>query len=122
MSDVSRQPSHGRPSGLLAYIDATQEEFGQAPDGYVATHSCPSGACTGLSQTTKNSIVPEDAASSLKPFKRKTCLEACARSGAAWENFCRGIFDPRIKAGCFGVGLLGKVACQNWCYNYTDDE
>jgi hypothetical protein len=52
----------------------------------------------------------------------KKCQEACRKGGKAWIAFCNRILDQRLRAGCFGVELLGRVACMNWCYWYYGEE
>ena len=51
----------------------------------------------------------------------KRCQKACDRQGKALQKFCRALRDPRMRAGCWGLLLLDKVACKNWCYWHFGD-
>jgi hypothetical protein len=44
------------------------------------------------------------------------CLTACARGGKAFENFCRSIPNPALRALCWGMTHAGEIECRNWCY------
>jgi hypothetical protein len=44
------------------------------------------------------------------------CIAACKNGEKAMEQFCRGIPDPRIRAGCWAVVLGSTTACIGWCY------
>jgi RHS repeat-associated protein len=50
------------------------------------------------------------------PSKLRTCLDACATGGRAWQNFCRSLPEPRLRAGCWALQFAGEVACRGWCF------
>ncbi|HYD46949.1 MAG TPA: RHS repeat-associated core domain-containing protein, partial [Terriglobales bacterium] len=49
------------------------------------------------------------------------CLASCAVGGRAWENFCRTVLEPRVRAGCWAVRYSSEAACRGWCFwNFTE--
>jgi hypothetical protein len=107
-----------RPLGLLAYMDATQDDPDEA--AVAKSHSCASGMCSSSRMTKLGESLP--ALNGLSPFPRKACLKACEKGGAALEHFCRTLPHPMLKAGCWGLMHVGKEACKNWCRWHTPDQ
>ncbi len=46
------------------------------------------------------------------------CLDACAAGGAVWDNFCRSLPDPKLRAECWQQQHASETACRNWCFWY----
>jgi len=51
----------------------------------------------------------------------KRCQRACQKQGKALEKFCRALREPRLRAGCWGLLVVDKIACKNWCYWHFGD-
>ncbi len=46
------------------------------------------------------------------------CLDACAAGGPVWENFCRSLPDPGLRAECWKLRFESETPCRNWCFWY----
>ena len=51
----------------------------------------------------------------------KACVAACEAGGEDFEDFCRSLPDPRLRAGCWGLVFVGEAACIGWCAWYGID-
>lgn len=81
--------------------------------------SCIQSTEPPLSETSAAVALPvedEQVGEAMSALSLPECVVACEGGADTMAVFCRAIPNPAVRAGCWGVALVGGIACTNWCY------
>lgn len=71
-----------------------------------------------VSESGTDDVPEEDDSESRDPVEKQRCMQACNRSAAGRESYCRGMIgrlSPIIRAGCWGIVLGSRELCRGYC-------